>query len=550
MSAGPAGAAEPLRLFTLTYKGDDRRLPHDGAPAAAVNAYWGALAPMPDGSVLVAAEGAVWRLHPTGRLSRAAGREPGRRRATFNHNGDGGAARNAILFEPTDIALTPDGGFLIADRGACNVRKVASDGRITTVAGQPFHFRRGESCTDPVLRDCGSLGDGGPATAARLYTPTGIAVTPDGGFLVADTHDRRVRRVAPDGTISTAAGSRPPPFGCPPGPVTPQLEPSDVAATPDGGFLMADLNGVHRVSANGTITSLLSARDAGFAEDGTIFYTKPNPGRLRVLGSGPFDLTIGGGRPGFFGGDGDPIRTADPFDVPNGEVARDVERTRYGVLIATPSRLLLAARRGSSRLAIAVARESLPALLHHRLRLRSTRSARVRVDLLQVLPCRRIPPPYTCQGPRRVRMLVRARAGLNTFRLPPALRPGSYLVRVRATTAAGTVATDSLPVLVGAKLPRKVARAALVADFPWDDESTNVWARPCRRFGPRRVDCVVGFEETDLTGNDCKYLGTATLRSNGYLYVGSYRCRKRRFMERPRLRTFHQAYPLIQPLKR
>jgi hypothetical protein len=150
-----------------------------------------------------------------------------------------------------------------------------------------------------------------------------------------------------------------------------------------------------------------------------------------------------------------------------------------------------------------------------------------------------------------MRMLVRARPGLNTFRLPSAVRPGSYLVRVRATTPAGTVATDSLPVLVGAELPGKVARAALVADFPWEDESTNVWARPCRRFGPRRVDCVVGFEEPDLTGDVCTYIGSARLRLDGRLYVASYRCRTRRFMERTRLRTpLHQAYPLMQPLNR
>ena len=73
------------------------------------------------------------------------------------------------------------------------------------------------------------------------------------------------------------------------------------------------------------------------------------------------------------------------------------------------------------------------------------------MDLLRAVRCRDIPPPETCEGPRQVRMLVHARPGLNTVRLPAALRPGSYLVRVRAR-AAGMVATDSLRVLVGAAL--------------------------------------------------------------------------------------------------
>jgi NHL repeat-containing protein len=52
----------------------------------------------------------------------------------------------------------------------------------------------------------GSAGDGGPATAARLNSPTAVVATLDGGFLIADRGNHRVRRVSPTGIISTAAG--------------------------------------------------------------------------------------------------------------------------------------------------------------------------------------------------------------------------------------------------------------------------------------------------------------------------------------------------------
>jgi hypothetical protein len=83
-------------------------------------------------------------------------------------------------------------GFLSADVNNRRVRQVTAAGVITTVAGTGA---------------CGFAGDGGPASRARLNSPTDVAVLRGGGFVIADNVNHRVRRVGPDGTITTIAGN-------------------------------------------------------------------------------------------------------------------------------------------------------------------------------------------------------------------------------------------------------------------------------------------------------------------------------------------------------
>ena len=155
--------------------------------------------------------------------------------------GDGGPATQAQLDEPHAVVALPDGGFLIADAGAGRVRRVSPTGTITTVAGNGTR---------------GLAGDGGPATAAEIYDPNGVAVMPDGGFLIADG-DYVVRRVSPTGIITTVAGTGVPGSAGDGGPATEaQLNlPYSVAVAPDGGFLIADTGNkrVRRVSPTGII---------------------------------------------------------------------------------------------------------------------------------------------------------------------------------------------------------------------------------------------------------------------------------------------------------
>ena len=105
--------------------------------------------------------------------------------------GDGGAATAARLRRPFDVALDGAGNLYIADYINSRIRKVDSAGVISTVAGDGTR---------------GSGGDGGPATAAQLRFPTGVAVDGAGNLYIADRFNQRIRKVDSAGVISTVAG--------------------------------------------------------------------------------------------------------------------------------------------------------------------------------------------------------------------------------------------------------------------------------------------------------------------------------------------------------
>ena len=111
---------------------------------------------------------------------------------TAGYSGDGGAATNANLNQPNCVALDALGNLLIADSENNVIRKVDTNGLITTVAGNGT---------------TGYSGDGGAATNASLNDPTGVAVDALGNLLIADSHNSLIRQVNASGLISTVAGN-------------------------------------------------------------------------------------------------------------------------------------------------------------------------------------------------------------------------------------------------------------------------------------------------------------------------------------------------------
>jgi uncharacterized protein (TIGR03437 family) len=127
----------------------------------------------------------VLRVLPSGATETAAGNgSPG-------DAGDGGAAALAQLNLPGACALDTAGNLFISDTGSHRIRKVTPAAGITTVAGTGA---------------AGSAGDEGPAAAAQLDEPGGIAVEDDGNLFIADTGNHRIRQVTADGVIHTIAG--------------------------------------------------------------------------------------------------------------------------------------------------------------------------------------------------------------------------------------------------------------------------------------------------------------------------------------------------------
>jgi hypothetical protein len=116
---------------------------------------------------------------------------------TAGSTGDGGPAVNAELKTPTGVAADLTGNLYIADTSNNKVRKVVNP---TTIKVDTISTFAGTGSS-------GFSGDGGPATSAKLSSPSGLAVDSHGDVFIADSGNNRVREVLPTGIIRTFAGS-------------------------------------------------------------------------------------------------------------------------------------------------------------------------------------------------------------------------------------------------------------------------------------------------------------------------------------------------------
>jgi len=138
------------------------------------------------GNVLAARGQFVWRFNTNGTATLVAGD------GKYGFAGDGSAADAARLYHPAAIATDAQGNLYIADEANNRVRMVSPTGKLTTIAGHASG---------------GYLGDGGPAVEATLNNPGGVAVDTYGLVYIADTGANRIRRISPEGTITTFAGT-------------------------------------------------------------------------------------------------------------------------------------------------------------------------------------------------------------------------------------------------------------------------------------------------------------------------------------------------------
>lgn len=304
-------------LTTLTGSGTDRDVEGGPAPTAAT---WeiGGVAAIEEGAVLFSEYNPFYwacslgrcspnvnrirKISKDGIITTVAGLVP----RPIGFSGDGGPALEAGLFHPMGLAFGPDGDLLVADTNNARIRKISPDGIITTVAGNGQQYN--------LL-----AGDGGPATTAALYTPRGLALDKGGNLYIADSGNHRVRKISRDGVISTFAGTGGvsngkyvgPGFSGDGGPATAaELDtPVAVAVDSGGNVFIADSqnNRVRKVSPDGVISSVaqplpgpvgLATDSAGNLYISTSFkavYKLSPDGKIRLVTdqvSAPLGLTV------------------------------------------------------------------------------------------------------------------------------------------------------------------------------------------------------------------------------------------------------------------
>lgn len=199
----------------------------------------------------------IRKVDTTGKITAFAGT------GELGSGGDGGAAVDATMNTPVGIVIDARGNLFFSDSAASKVRKVGTDGKISTVAGSGQNF--GDYS-----------GDNGPAVAAKLNGPQGLAVDAAGNLYIADRVNNRIRKVtASTGVITTVAGNGQLGFTGDGGLATQAsfVFPTGVAVDSAGNLYIAD-QGNHRIRrvsvADGKIATIAGTGAPGFNGDGIL----------------------------------------------------------------------------------------------------------------------------------------------------------------------------------------------------------------------------------------------------------------------------------------
>jgi len=177
------------------------------------------------------------------------------------YGGDGGPATLAQLDAPTGLLIDQTGALVIADHHNGCMRRIDASGVINAIVGY-----------------CGRVGFNGdgkfPVLKTKFDDPIGIVEDSSGTMFVADEQNARVRRVTPDGVVSTILGGGKTPLpNAPDGTLGTSIEmshPSYLALGPGGNLYVSDFlwNEVVRIDPQGRITHIAGTGAAGFAGDG------------------------------------------------------------------------------------------------------------------------------------------------------------------------------------------------------------------------------------------------------------------------------------------
>jgi uncharacterized protein (TIGR03437 family) len=176
---------------------------------------------------------------------------------TIGFTGDGGPATAALIYSPYGLATDAAGNLYFSDTLNHTIRKVATNGTITKIAGTGLKS---------------FSGDGGDPLLATMNQPTGIVVDPAGNVLFSDSLNFRIRKIGTDGTISTFAGIGNPNSQGDGGPALSAgiNQPGGLALDSAGNLYVVDTIGqrVRKITTDGTITTIAGTGIIGFSGDG------------------------------------------------------------------------------------------------------------------------------------------------------------------------------------------------------------------------------------------------------------------------------------------
>lgn len=202
----------------------------------------------------------------------------------YGYSGDGGAATAAELNGPMGIYVDDSGNIYLADIGNQRIRKINTDGIINTIAGNGT---------------LGFSGDEGPADLAEFNDPAGICGDIFGNIYVADEFNNRIRKISAAGIISTIAGGGGRGYSGDGGPAT-QAElyyPSGVAVDNAGDIFIADEsnNCIRKVNKQGIISTIAGNGMPGFSGDGGLAASAElsNPAGIGIDKKGNIYITDG-----------------------------------------------------------------------------------------------------------------------------------------------------------------------------------------------------------------------------------------------------------------
>lgn len=182
-----------------------------------------------------------------------------------------GAGPQASFNTPSAIAIDADGNLYVADTGNNRIRKINPEGVVTTVAGD------------------GTAGHAdGPAAQARFNGPIGVAVDANGNLYVADTYNDRIRKVSTDGQVATVAGAGQPGYADGSAATAMFDTPCGVVVTHDGSLIVADTGNrrLRKITVDGNVSTVQAntdlSRPIGLAatHDGFLYVTDLDHARV------------------------------------------------------------------------------------------------------------------------------------------------------------------------------------------------------------------------------------------------------------------------------